>query len=222
MRWFLKNLWRWIRDNVRWIASASPVWGTLAVVCLVAAVTSFLPGKVDDRIRYCGMTLELLGVFTVATGLRAKRRLFKRPSFLEHFQQWLDRRPRWRATTHTVMAAGVGSLSLSGSAKISVWRGVASDATLEARVAAIEANLETLRREQAEIAKQIHVEARSRTEALDSERRARESAVSTLENQLDTLGAGGLQIEAAGLFWLVLGVVLATVSSELAWLLSWN
>lgn len=222
MRSFLKNLWRWVRENVRWIASASPVWGTLAVVTLVAAITSFLPGEIDDRVRYCGMTLELLGVFTVASGLREKRRLFKRPSLLEHLQHWLGRRPRWGVRTQTILATGAGSISASGSAKISVWRGVAPDATLEVRVAAIEANLETLRSELAETAKQLQEETRNRTEALDSERHARESSVCALQTQLDTFGAGGLHLEAAGLFWLVLGVVLATTSTEVAWILTWN
>lgn len=222
MRSFLKNLWRWIRDNGRWIASAAPVWGTLAIVAAVAVIASFLPAKIDDRIRYCGMTLELLGVFTVAIGLREKRRIFNRLSLFEHFQQWVGRRPRWGLSTHAVIAAGTGSVSRSGSAKASVWRGVAAGATLDARVAAIEANLETLRGEQEEIVRQIQEEVRNRTAALDSERRTRESVVGEIQIQLDTFGAGGLHIEAAGLFWLVVGIVLATASTEVAWILAWN
>jgi len=222
MRSFLKNLWLWIKGNVRWIASASPVWGTVTVVALVAVIASFLPGKLDDRIRYCGMILELLGVFTVVAGLREKRRLFKRPNILEHLRQWLGRRPRWGARTQTVIVTGTGNLSVVGGAKISVRQGVAPDATLETRMAAIEANLETLRSELTETAKELNDKIRNSTEALDSERWKRESAVSALQTQLDTFGAGGLHIEAAGLFWLVLGVVLASAPTEVASILTWK
>lgn len=217
---FLRNLWRYIFDHFRWIAIASPVWRTLGVVALVAAITSFLPGKIDDRIRYCGMTLELLGVLSVATGLREKRRLFKRPSLLEYFQQWLGRRPRWIRESHTVYATAAGSASAFGSARVSTWRGVPPDDTLEARVAAIEANLITLRDEHANTVRQVGEEARIRAEALASERRVRESAVTAIQTQLDTFGAGGLHIETAGLFWLFLGIVLATASTEVAWVLT--
>lgn len=217
---FLKNLWRYVFDHLRWIADASPVWRALGVVALVAAITSFLPGKINDRIRYCGMTLELLGVLSVAAGLREKRRLFKRPSLLEYLQQWLGRRPRWKRESHTISATGIGSASAVGSARCSVWRGVAPEATLEARVTAIEANLITLRDEHADTARQVGEEARIRAEALASERRVRESAVTAIQTQLDTFGAGGLHIETAGLFWLFLGIVLATASTEVAWILT--
>jgi hypothetical protein len=39
--------------------------------------------------------------------------------------------------------------------------------------------------------------------------------------QLEKLGAGGLHIEMMGVFWLVLGVVLATVPGEIAAVLKW-
>ena len=220
MRSFLEDLWSWLHDQARWIATASPAWGTLGVIGIVAGVASFLPGNTDDRVRYCGMTLELLGVFTVVHGLREKRRLFKRPSLFDHLKDWLGRRPRWGAKNQVIIAASAGHLSISGSARTSIWRGTAPDATLEARFAALEANVETLRSEQAELAKQLQAEAQTRNTALEAERRSRDSVVNALRSQLDTFGAGGLPLETAGLVWLILGVVLATASTEIAWAFS--
>jgi hypothetical protein len=106
--------------------------------------------------------------------------------------------------------------------KLSVWRGTPTDASIEARLAALEANLATLRTEQAETVKEFQ-EATSKTnEAVDAERRAQESAVTALRVQLEGLGAGGLHVEMMGVFWLVLGVVLATVPGEIAAALKWR
>lgn len=217
----MQRVWRWIVALAHWIADAWRVWGALAVVVLVALISSQLPGSVDDRVRYCGLALQLLGIFTVVSGLRDKRRIFKRPSLLDQARCWLSRRPRWGTRSHAVSVTGAGGIGISGTAKVSVWRGTPPDATVEARLAALEANIATLRTEQAETAEELHKETRKRTEALDLERQARESAARDIGTQLETLGAGSLHLETAGLFWLVSGATLATVSTEAANALAW-
>jgi chromosome segregation ATPase len=102
-----------------------------------------------------------------------------------------------------------------------MWRGVPADASVEARLAALEANLATLRTEQAETAKEFQEATRKTNDAVDAERRARESAVGSLRVQLEKLGAGGLHVEMMGVFWLILGVVLATVPGEIAAAFKW-
>ncbi len=102
-----------------------------------------------------------------------------------------------------------------------MWRGRPPEASIETRLAVLEANIGTLRTEQAEIEKQLNEETRNRTEAIGSERLARESAVREIRTQLETFGAGSLHLEMAGLFWLVLGVVLTTASGEVAGALKW-
>ena len=174
-----------------------------------------------DPSAFAKLAFQLLGILTVVSGLRDKRRLFNRPSLLENIRRWLDRRPRWGAKPQTILVAGTGSISLSGTAKLSVWRGTPADGSIEARLAALEANLATLRTEQAETAKEYQEATRKTNEAVDAERRARESAVTTLRLQLEGLGAGGLHVEMMGVFWLVLGVVLATVPGEIAIALKW-
>jgi hypothetical protein len=80
----------------------------------------------------------------------------------------------------------------------------------------LESNAETLRGDLEWHAQQARsVSERLRSE-LDTEREARRSAVTSVEQRLERFGAGALHIEAAGLFWLVLGIVLATIPVELA------
>ena len=218
----IQNLGRWVRALAHWLVEAWRVWVPVLVVMLVLIVASQLPLSLADPVlRYCGLAFQLVGILTVVSGLRDKRRLFNRPSLLENIRRWLDRRPRWGAKAQTILVAGTGSISLSGSVKLSVWRGTPAEASIEARLAALEANLATLRTEQAETVKEFQEATRKTNEAVDAERRARESAVTALRVQLEGLGAGGLHVEMMGVFWLVLGVVLATVPGEIAAALKW-
>ncbi len=212
---------RWIVAVAHWIADAWRVWGALAVAMFVALIGSQLPGTVDDRVRYCGLALELLGIFTVVSGLREKRLLFKRPGLLDHVCSWLARRPRWGARTQTLSASLFANAQAFGTAKLSVWQGTSPEASAEARLAALEANVETLRTEHSETSKELQEEIRKRADAVDSERLARESADRDIRTQLETFGAGSLHLETAGLFWLVLGVALATAPTEVASALAW-
>jgi hypothetical protein len=136
-------------------------------------------------------------------------------------RSWLSRRPRWGTRSQTISLTGVASVGIAGTVKASVWRGIPPEATVEARVAALEANIATLKTEQEGTAKELHEETRKRAEALDLERQARESAARDIRTQLETLGAGSLHLETAGLFWLVLGVTLATAPTEAANALAW-
>jgi len=92
-------------------------------------------------------------------------------------------------------------------------------------MAAAEANLTTLRTELGDLADQVRAEAGQRVEAVNAERQAREAAVRDLRVHLEGLGAEGLHMEMTGVFWLVMGVVLATMPGEIAcaatWLRGW-
>ena len=218
----IQDLKPWLRGLARWLMEARRAWFPLVVVALVLFAASLVPVPVADRIRYGGLVFQLLGILAVVSGLRNKRRLFNRPSLIEHVRRWLTRRPRWGARPQVVGAAAMLSASASVSAKASVWRGAKTDAPVEARLAALEANLLTLREEQTETAQELRQSARRTDEAVISERRARESAVTLLRSQLEGFGVGDLHVEMIGAFWLVLGVVLATIPSEIACALRWR
>jgi len=217
----MTKTWRWIQALCVWILDAWRVWAPVIVVFVVAFIASILPGTPDDSVRYAGLALQILGIATVVNGLRDRRLLFKRPSLVDHLTTWLSRRPRWDAKPQTIFLSGTASVGISGSAKLSVWRGIPPDTPIEARLAAMEANIETLRTEQAETSKELQEEVRKRVEAIDSERQSRVSALGELRTQVDTLGAGGLHLETAGLFWLVVGVVLGTAPAEIWRALRW-
>jgi len=218
----IQNVGRWVKALARWLTEAWRVWIPVSFVVVVLTVASQLPLSLADPVlRYCGLAFQLLGILTVVSGLRDKRRLFNRPSLVESIRLWIHRRPRWGAKQQTISVAGTGSIQISGSARVSVWRGVPADASVEARLAALEENLATLKTEQSEAEKRFQEATRKTNEAVDAERRARKSAIGSLRVQLEKLGAGGLHVEMMGVFWLVLGIVLATVPGEIAAVLKW-
>ncbi len=96
------------------------------------------------------------------------------------------------------------------------------DSSLETRLTALQANIETLKTELAETARELREETTKQIEALSSERQTLELAITKLRTQLDTLGAGNLHLEWAGVLWLTVGVVLATVPSGIAGVLKWG
>ena len=216
---FLVDIRNWLVAIVRWLAQPWRAWGAVGVVVGVAAISWLLPGTPEDRIRYCGLALQLLGVATVVALLQDKRRTFNRQSLFKQLTQWLAARPRFRPTGHTISLSGVFTSSATGSATLSVWRHAAPSAPIEDRVAALEGNIETLKQDiESATKRSIESAGRLATE-LNTERQAREATDAAIRSQIEKFAAGGLHIEAAGLVWLILGIVLATVPAELANLL---
>jgi hypothetical protein len=221
----MKRVWLWIKAISHWLAQPWLVWVSVAVLLCVMLVASWLPGRLEARVRYCGLLLELIGVVTVVYNLREKRRLFKQPSLYDHLRSWLRCRPRWGVEPRTILTADSLSISLSGKARLSSWRVMSSQASAEARLSALEANVETLRTQQAETTKHLEQEITNMIETVNSERRTRESAIGKIRTRLETFGAGSLHLEMVGLVWLICGMVASSISSEIAgaltWLLCW-
>ena len=216
---FLVDIRSWFVAIFRWLVRAWRAWGAVGVVGGVAAISSLLPGTPEDRIRFCGLALQLLGVATVVALLQDKRRTFNRESLFEQLTQWLAARPRFRPKWHTISLSCVSTSSATGSANLSVWRRAAPSAPVEDRVSALEGNIETLKQDiESATERAVQSAGRLATE-LNTERQARDATDAAIRSQIEKFAAGGLHIEAAGLFWLILGIVFATIPAELAKLL---
>jgi hypothetical protein len=74
---------------------------TLAVALLVVWWR-----ETEPTFRFVGVALQLLGLATVAVGIRNTRALFGRPSMRKRFVEWWRRRPRRGHTAST--CAGIG------------------------------------------------------------------------------------------------------------------
>ena len=132
---FFKNLKRYLQANVIWLSKVWGLWGFLLPFAFLFFII-FLPWDLASLVRYSGLALELLGIYTVAMGLKGKRELFNKPSFIEHIKNWWKQRPAWKS----VVISGSG-VSMSGgatcSARGSAWHESIDD-TVESRLEAAE------------------------------------------------------------------------------------
>lgn len=212
---WLEQTANWLSRIVEWIWRAHRLWIALLAIPTVGLICWAVLSNWEPRIRFTGMSLEVLGLFTVAYGLRETRTLFGRPSLLAVSRDWLRDFPRFRhelrmvAGTAAITLNGVG---LSGTATV----GVAPTASLEERVAALEKNFNQAHLLIHEAQRKIDREAELRKSGVESEKRAREVGDEKNRQLVEEAAAGGLYLEAIGVLWLFFGIIMATASNELA------
>jgi len=212
---WLKRLRNWVVRVFAWLGDARQVWVavlTIPGVFLIcwAAIPSWEP-----RIRITGMCLELLGLGTVAYGLREIRKLFNQPSMIEVALQWLGSFPKFKFEARIV--AGTGHIELGGAAVTAFGTAsLAATVSLEERVAFLEKGLNQTNVLIHETQRKIEDEARKRGSTLDAERREREAGDTKNHKLLQEAMAGGLYLETTGVLWLFCGITLATASSDIA------
>lgn len=221
MRSTARDVARYLVNLARWLGRAWRVWGSVGVIVLSVAVASMLPGSLEAHIRYAGLFLQLLGVCTVVYLLSGKHHLFGRRGLWASTRQWAAERPRFRGSSTTLIVASAGHAHISGEAKITKWFGTPPTATVEERLHALESNLQTVRADLAESRLRATKHLQKVEAAIQTERHERTDAVREVSTKLQKLGADGLHVEAVGLLWLIVGIVLATIPAEVAhlWLL---
>jgi hypothetical protein len=217
----IRRLRQWFFALARWVWEARRGWGSVGLVVLVLLSAIVVPRSLDDCIRYAGLTLQILGVVTVAIGLRDKRQTFERPGLVQLFRAWLRRFPRYSPEPHVISTQGVASAAGVGSAYAYGWHGLPENATIDDRLATFEKNLDTVKRLALDAQKQVQNEALKTAKRLEDERREREDAHRALNEKLENFGTSNLYFETAGVFWLIVGIVLGTVPTEVAMIIRW-
>jgi len=212
----LSKLWTsslsWLRNAVNELKrlSVEGKWlgAWIVGVIFILAICLALPFNLPNRVRWAGIVYELVGISTIAIGLSRARLSFGKPSLLWSFLGYLwearyifVRRP----SRHIVMAAGAGSLTLSGGrARMTV-----SGSSLDRRVAQLEHSVGQLEKradESEDRAKKFENETKATIETEADERR---KADQNLHTQLENSLIGGIQLETSGLGFLVLGILFA-------------
>lgn len=215
------RLWQWLRAIAHWLWDGREGWGPLLVAVGIVIAASSITKVMDDGLRYAGLILQILGVVTVAIGLRDRRQMFQKLGLPRLFLQWLARFPRCASKPHIISAQGIASASAVGSAYAFGWHGVPDNATVEDRLVVLQKNLDTVKQLALDAQKQAQVEAAKLDSKLEAERREREASDRALGAKLESVGVGNLHLEGAGVFWLIVGIVLGTVPNEMAALVGW-
>ena len=217
---FFKNLKRYLHQWVIYLHTiAHAAWGVILPIALLLVI-KFLPWESNNLVRYAGLLLEILGLYTVIEGHLGKRKLFNRPTFLANTKALIAQYPRWKTVTQTIFASGMSSSGSFGSARLSAWH-EARDESIEAKLEAIEKNLLSIR-SQLETFEQDTIKKHSDlTQKFEVTQQRIDSSISDIRTKLESLAVKDIGFEGLGIYWLFCGLFFSSLSIELAKLLSW-
>jgi hypothetical protein len=184
---------------------------TVPVVVILLAFRASEP-----IIRIAGLLLQLVGISTVVYGIDQTRRLFGHPSLVNAGMAWLSSFPRLHPPPRVaVLDIDTGTIRLTGSG-VALRHRAAPGATLETRVHVLESNIDSLERRLEATEGHLGEAAKTAAEGLLEEGQVRQGQVDAIREKLEATETGGLAISLMGLIWLVVGLILATASQELA------
>lgn len=172
----------------------------------------------EDKLRYAGGILQLLGVYTVLVGISEKRKLFQLQSILREQASFMKsigyalglRSPRTASLTETLPAM---TSSIFGGPGITKPRPGDSD---QERIRLLEQNQDALSVNITGLHTRIGNEARALSTSIGTERTERDPQVSQLDLKVQKALIGGINVDIAGVLWLLVGIVLATYPQEIA------
>jgi hypothetical protein len=210
----MRRIFSWLGLFWRWLVEPRLFWMAL-VSLLLAFLVSFCSGATEVQIRVIGLILQWLGIGTVAIGIHETRKLFGRPGIVKLLLEWMSHFPRWHR--HIVLKAGSGSLGLSGGhVQAHGWSTVDPSASIEARFEALTKNVERLNERLIQAQKEIDSVLSKQSEALRQEQQIRAKDDENLHKRLEAAETGGLHISFIGMLWIFFGLLLSTMSAEIA------
>jgi len=203
----------WLRAFWQWVSVPSTEWFGLGAIAAVGfGVASF--GGSADAFRFAGLILQLMGIASVGWGIVQTRRLFGHPRLAQVARAWLGRFPSWKPGPREASceAATSARFSVEGYAESKA----PPDATLEQRVTVLEDNLRRANDRMSSINERLKKKTSELSAELRAESQSRASSDRSLRQQLESASTGGLRLSAVGAIWLMVGVTMSTIPSELS------
>lgn len=212
---WLKRLPSWIVEVFNWLGEAKQTWIALFAIPVVFLWWFFILPGWELRIRITGMSLELLGLGTVALGIAETHKLFKRPGVVKTAGEWLGRFPKFQRKLR--ISTGTGHLNVQGQSTASAvgYASLTATASLEERVASLERSLDRAIALIHETQRTITAESQKLGSALDAARCERELGDGENAKLIQKAMADGLHLEVIGVLWLFFGIIFATASNEI-------
>ena len=204
----------WVKRLASWLREARLFWIGLLVLAAGISFAIFLDLP-EPYIRFTGLVLQLMGLYTVLHGISHTRRLFGLPSVTDAALSWLRRFPRPGQTGGQAHMVGLAA-EVNAAGRIRARLSVAPGAELEARVRVLESNFRSLDQEVESLHDQMEQATSSSKQAMDAERQARQREVGLVSEKLALAETGGLTVSLVGLIWLMGGLIITSASYELA------
>lgn len=208
----MKKFTFWLKSIWTWIKKANHLWLALSIV--TPSIIYIDINTTEQSIRISGLILQLLGIATVAWGIKKTREQFDHPSLLTQGVKWLLDFPPYGGRTITASIQGVLAGAI-GSARGHTWHPTDEKATIEERLISIEKNLAIINSRITQTESEIDRKTSEISEELKTEKTTREASVKEINNKVEATSTGGLHISAIGALWLFTGVTFSTISNEI-------
>ena len=203
------------------LTGAKPLWLTASGFFFIWLVIKFLPIRSQDELRIAGGFLQLLGVLVVAIGLERTRKQFQERYTHEQIIDWFRSFRKAFSEPHGNKQYRQNNHSTSISADNVSYPRINSEASDEDRLANLEIRSKAFEKEirtiQVDVSDKV---SKSRLDEIIFEERLKQNQkYNKLQQKLENLAVGGLNLEAVGLVWLVVGIALSSFSNEIAYLI---
>lgn len=198
------------------------IWSSMLVRLLVSFAIVFgavylisdrcLDKGLDDRLRIAGGILQLLGVWVVAKGLSGKRKLVGLGSLWDHEVKFF-RLLRQYLTLGAIGGTGKGvlpELQVNGSGSASLTADLQTNDRDRIDALIRDEKIIAGRIDSLEI--KVGMKTMQLTTAINAEHSERNSQYRELQHAV----VGDINLDLAGVIWLLVGIFLATYSPELA------
>ena len=167
---------------------------------------------------WTGLVCQGAGFWTVWSEIRSALRQHGRPGWRAQVCQWWSERP---GTGRKVVAGtGVVRVNATSSARARITQGK-GDGSTEARLSALENNLQSLQMELDNERKESQLVARALEARLKEEASARSAARSDLTKRIEDQAVGSAGLQFTGLWLFLLGSFYSSIPSDLASALPW-
>lgn len=208
----MKKTLLWMKAIWMWIKKANHLWRAISVAALAILYTYI--NNNEPSIRITGLVLQVLGIATVAWGIKETRALFGQPSLMQVGVKWLKSFPTYSGRIVSGAAnISLGDASLSGRGYISIP--IDPTSSVEDRLAALEKNLNYINDRISRTENDLEQSAKLITETIRSEKAIQAQEHQATHQKIEAVSTGGLHISATGALWLLIGVIMSTVPNEI-------
>lgn len=204
-----------IKETFRWVCRTRYV-SIPSVVIIIALVGCLNPHSSEKVIRYIGLLLQLAGTTTVIWGVIKTRKDFNLEPLWSKVVGWVKDCPlRHKIGTLGAVSAQGRSSIMSASAYQAYPLG--DNPSIESVVEAMMKYVGDLHQSIANTRHELEVKIQV---VQEGEEQARKEEAQSIRQELLQTATGGLHISAIGATWLLLGILLGTISQEIAALVS--
>jgi hypothetical protein len=206
----------WCRGMWAWACVQRMLWRTLGVLVLAIVCAWFWPaGAEENRIRYAGTALQILGIGTVWWGFEKTRKLFGFEYTVVAFWRWLRGCPWWRGQTNTVTVPLTGISGFGMSAGSLSARVATADTSLAARLAILEQNVSLMDSQHSAAISTLEAKLQDVKSAHGRTSEDHRLRIERVDRKLLIAQTGGLDLSLGGLVWLAFGVVATSIPGEI-------